>query len=90
MDAVYFAWGRPTMVTKEMRNGRESTRWDFARHKHVHRDVDAYTSYGRAFTNPSFPDQLTTASNPSRDPIPNRTATAWFIDGTLDDWEYIR
>lgn len=88
-DAVYFSWGRPARVTSETRKRLQTVRWDYARLKPLTRDPDAYTSYGRAFTHPSYPDQLTSSIRPSRDPIPYRSATVWFIDGKVAEWERV-
>lgn len=90
MDAVYFAWGKPAVVANETRMRKETTRWDYAQTKPVFHDPDAYTSYGRAFANPSYPDQLTTAIRSTHNPAPYRTATVWFVDGKVQEWERLR
>jgi hypothetical protein len=90
MDAVYFAWGKPDAVNRETRKQKETIRWDYSHLKPVSRDPDAYTSYGRAFANPSYPDQLITSTHPNHDNVPYRTATVWFVNGTVEDWENLR
>lgn len=90
MNAVHFAWGKPATITRETRNQQETTRWDYVRSKPTFNDPDAYTSYARAFADPTSSDQLTTPKRSSRALIPNRSATVWFVDGKVDEWERIR
>ncbi|MBK1883915.1 hypothetical protein JIN85_15965 [Luteolibacter pohnpeiensis] len=90
-DAVRIAWGNPSQVFENSKNGKSGERWDYTGTKPVYRDEffvgPGYYGgfYGRGY----YPYY---GFNPSLDVtyVPYRDATVWFVGSNVDSWERLR
>ncbi len=85
-EAVLLAWGSPAARIEGLRNGKFSERWNYEGRQAVthHHFFGGYTSggygrYGYSGYNAGFGPEVTY--------IPYVSASVWFVDGRVDEWE---
>jgi outer membrane protein assembly factor BamE (lipoprotein component of BamABCDE complex) len=88
-DAVLLAWGSPEQTFDGSKNGKRTSRWDYASLQPVY-TTGFYGGYGYGrypygrYYGGGF------AVGPEIAYIPSRVASVWFVNERVDGWERLR
>ena len=85
-DAVALAWGSPATRVQGLRNGKAMERWDYRSQKPVV-SHNFYGGYGSGFYDPYYYRGYGIGFGPQVSYIPYRSASVWFVNDKVDEWE---
>lgn len=88
-DAVLLAWGTPERSFDGSKNGKPTSRWDYAALQPVY-TTNFYGGYGYG----GYPYGRYYGAGFGMGPeiayIPSRVASVWFVNGRVDGWERLQ
>ena len=89
-DAVWLAWGAPSRVLENSKDGKPGERWDYTRTEPVY-TTSAFAPYGYGWGGPrGYYPYYGFAVFPEVAYVPYRSASVWFVRDRVDSWERVK